>query len=234
MNRYTSLLMLLAACCSTPAVVAQDAPKADSQAALNYEVSGDIDVLVDALASLGLNPQAAEQGVYAQEDGEDTVARRLRIAAEQETEPALRLALWREYRQYVTSQRQLKHQDERGQRDALASQQTSQRQEEQRQATVRAEQERLNQEREQIYWSCVSSCSASSGATALQCMSQCKARPGQQHNGGLSGGGTTNRPPARLKNQYRRGMSRICIYERLGNDEAYTVEVTEICPAIIK
>lgn len=106
---------------------------------------------------------------------EDSVARRLALAAEQEKDPELRVALWREYRQYVTSRQQSLRDEERRQRDALEAQQELQKREEQRQLALQSEQHRLRQEREQIYWACVSRCSANPGATLLLCMSRCKA-----------------------------------------------------------
>lgn len=105
---------------------------------------------------------------------DDIVARRLRRAAEQETDPDLKASLWQSYREYVTEQ-QSRREEERRQRDALEAQQELQKREEQRQLALQSEQHRLRKEREQIYWACVSRCSANPGATLLLCMSRCKA-----------------------------------------------------------
>lgn len=41
------------------------------------------------------------------------------------------------------------------------------------------------------------------------------------------------RPVAFKKAEYQSGFNKICIYSRLGSDEAYTFKATDICPASI-
>lgn len=42
-----------------------------------------------------------------------------------------------------------------------------------------------------------------------------------------------SRPVAYKKTEYQSGFNKICIYSRLGSDEAYTFKSTDICPASI-
>ena len=41
---------------------------------------------------------------------------------------------------------------------------------------------------------------------------------------------TRSRATAHLKSQYTSGLNKICLYNRLGSEEAYTFSATQICP----
>jgi len=141
--------------------------------------SMDAQVRSNALAN-GQNQDAQ----YSNAGQEDSVARRLRIAAEQEKDPELHAALWTEYRDYMSSRQQAEREAEARRRERYENQQKLlvQKQQEQQdaaleaerrqQAALQEEQQRRAEEQEQMYWACVG---ATQARSLLEAMSKCRA-----------------------------------------------------------